>query len=155
MASLSDASVRALKPPLKGQKLYRDASLKGFGCRVSQGGSKSFVLVQGKECRLTTIGRVGIITLAEARAEAKRLLAETTLGKVRPQSIRYDQAVALFLADKAQARRPATVADYKRRLGRLNFNGQLAGITHADAARKLDRFTAPSERSHTRSNRHR
>lgn len=145
---LTDATVRSLKPPKKGQKLYRDPGLPGFGCRVSQGGTKSFVLVQGKECRMTTIGRVGIITLAQARTEAKRLLAETTLGKVRPQSIRYEQAVELFLADKAQNRRPATVADYKRRLKRLGFRGQLSDISHTEAAQRLNKLTAPSERSH-------
>jgi len=145
---LEDAAVRALKPPLKGQKLYRDTSVPGMYVRVSQGGSKSFVLVRGAERQFITLGRVGVITLAQARTEAKRQLAEFTLGKVRPHSIRYEHAVELFLADKARARRPATVADYKRRLGRLNFKCKLAEISHQEAARRLDRFTAPSERSH-------
>lgn len=149
MASLTDATVRALQAPSKGQKLYRDSTLAGFGVRVSQGGSKSFVLVQGKECRMTTIGRYGVITLSEARTEAKRLLAETTLGRVRPNSIRYVDAVEQFLADKAQERREATVADYKRRLYRLGFRGNLADISHEEASRKLAKLTAPSERSHT------
>lgn len=149
MTGLTDATVRALKPPQTGQKLYRDSALGGFGVRVSQGGTKSFVVVQGKECRMTTIGQFPVITLAQARTEAKRLMAERVLGKVRPQTIRYEHAVDLFLADKAQNRRPATVADYKRRLGRLGFKGALADITPDEAARKVNKLTAPSERSHT------
>lgn len=148
MAGLSDASIRALPVPPSGQKIYREGSVPGLCCRVSAGGSKTFVLVIGKEGRKITIGRYGTLTLAQARLEAKRLLAEFTLGKVRPQSIRFDQAVELFLKDKSENRRPATVADYKRRLKRLNFKSQLADITHAEATRKLDKFTAPSERSH-------
>jgi integrase len=145
---LSDAQVRALKAPPNGQKVYGDDSLPGFGCRVSQGGTKTFVVTIGRDRRKVTIGRYGAVTLAQARVEAKRILAEHTLGKVRPQSISYPQAVELFLDDKAKARRPATVADYKRRLGRLNFKGPVGDITHAEAARKLDKFKAPSERSH-------
>lgn len=145
---LGDATVRSLAPPVKGQKYYADGILPGFGCRVSQGGTKTFVVVVGRERRFVTIGRYGIISLAQAREEAKRVLAEHTLGKVRPQSITYADAVELFLQDKARERRPATVAAYKRRLARLNFKGQLADITHADAARKLEKFKAPSERSH-------
>jgi site-specific recombinase XerC len=148
MASLTDASIRALAPPKKGQKLYRDSTLPGFGVRISQGGSKSFVLVHGKECRTITIGRYPIITLSQARTEAKRLLAEFTLGKVRPQSITYEAAMELFLQDKAHNRRESTVATYRRLLKRLKFKCQLTEINHAEAARKLDRFTSPSERSH-------
>jgi hypothetical protein len=49
---------------------------------VSQGGSKTFIL--NRQNNLITIGRFGVLTLAEARTEAKKLLAEFTLGKVRP-----------------------------------------------------------------------
>lgn len=146
--SLTDAAIRALDAPQKGQKLYPDGTLPGFACRVSQGGTKTFLLVVGRDRRKITIGRFPIISLSQARTEAKRLLAEFTLGKVRPQSITYAAALELFLADKAQNRRPATVLDYRRRLERLNFKCQLADITPPEASRKLDRFTAPSERSH-------
>lgn len=148
MAVLSDLGLKALKLPEKGQIFYFDDSLKGFALRISQGGAKSFVLKHGRDRRLITIGRYPIISLSEARTEAKRLLAEFTLGKVRPQSITYPQAVDLFLKDKAQAKRPSTVYGYKLKLARLGFKCQLAEITPAEAARRLDRITAPSERSH-------
>lgn len=140
--------MRALPAPLSGQKLYMDASTKGFGVRVSQGGAKTFVVVVGKDRRFITLGRYGVITLAQARTEAKKKLAEHTLGKLSPRSLSYAEAVELFLEEKARLRRPSTVLDYRRRLARLVFKGSVADITHYEAARKLDKFKAPSERSH-------
>ena len=148
MALLTDATVRSLLAPEKGQKLYADDSLPGFFCRVSQGGTKSFVLVHGADRRFITIGRYPTITLSDARKEAKRLLAEFTLGKTRPRAMPYPQAADLFLADKAESRRPSTVHGYKLKLGRLKFKCHLTDITPDEFARKLGRITAPSERSH-------
>ena len=145
---LEDTTIRSLPSPQSGQKLYRDDTLPGFGCRVSQGGTKTFVLVHGADRRFITIGRYPVLSLSQARAEAKRLLAEFTLGKSRPQSITYQAAVDLFLKDKAQGRRPSTVNSYRVKLARLNFKGRVADVTHDDAARKINRITAPSERSH-------
>ena len=80
--------------PTKGQISYWDDKLPSFGFRVSQGGTKTFVL--NRKNSLITIGRFPTISLSQARTEAKRLLAEFTLGKVRPQSITYTEAVDLL-----------------------------------------------------------
>jgi integrase len=146
--AFSDVLIRSLPFPERGQKAYWDEKLPTFGIRVSQGGTKTFIL--NRDNNFITIGRFGVLSLSEARSEARRLLAEFTLGKVRPQSITYPQAVQAFLEDKARAKRPRTVADYKRLLNRLPFKGQLSDITHDDTMRKLNRFTAPSEREHLR-----
>lgn len=143
---LTDLQLKALEAPQRGQKLHWDEATPAFGVRISQGGAKSFVLVYQK--RFITIGRYPTISVAQARAEAKRLLAEFTLGRIRPQSITYKEAVELFLADKAQGRRPSTVYSYKLKLGRLKFHCQLSDITPSEAARRLERIKAPSERSH-------
>ena len=42
--ALSDALIRALTAPEKGQLDFWDESLPSFGLRVSQGGSKTFIL---------------------------------------------------------------------------------------------------------------
>ena len=96
--ALSDAGLRSLTPPSKGQQSYWDKTLPSFGVRVSQGGSKTFVLNRSNS--LITIGRFPVLSLSQARTEAKKLLAEFTLGKVRPQSITYQLAVELFLGEK-------------------------------------------------------
>jgi hypothetical protein len=93
--SLTDRFIANLEPPQEGQKTYLDKSIKGFGVRISSGGSKAFVLVHGKERRRITIGHYPIITLAQARAEAKKILAETTLGR-RLDAMTYGEALDLY-----------------------------------------------------------
>ena len=76
---LTDLQIKTLKLSPKGeskQKIFFDDAMKGFGVRVSVGGSKSFVLMHGKRRRLETIGRYPGMTLAEARKKAKRVLGE-------------------------------------------------------------------------------
>ena len=90
---LTDIVVRNLSAPETGQKTYRDDALSGFCVRVSQAGAKAFVLVHGSERQFTTIGRYPIIGLAEARAEAKRILAERTLGKRLPKRMLFSDAL--------------------------------------------------------------
>jgi integrase len=143
--AFSDVGLRSIQPPKQGQVFYWDAKLPSFGVRVSQGGSKTFLVKHRNQ--FTTIGRFPILSLAEARLEARRLLAEFTLGKVRPQTITYEQAVRVFLSEKSH-KKPRTVRDYERLLGRLNFTGQLSDITHGDVDRKLLRFTAQGEKNH-------
>jgi hypothetical protein len=144
-AHLSDATIRSLEPPASGQKVVWDTTLAAFGCRVSQGGSKTFIVNRNKT--FLTIGRYPIVSLSEARTEAKRMMAEFTLGKIRPQSITYPQAVLVFLDEKRERRKARTVKDHKRHLDLLGFKGQLADVTHQDLERKLKRLP-PSEFNH-------
>jgi integrase len=146
--TLNDIVLRNAEPPLRGQFMYWDCKLPGFGCRVSQGGAKTFILKHDN--RRITIGRFPIISLSEARDEAKRILAEFTLGRVRPQSLPYAQAVEVYLDDKAKNRRPRTIDDYRRLLERhFPFKGQLSDITHTDVVLRLNRLrNTPSEYNH-------
>jgi hypothetical protein len=67
---LTDLTIKALKSPPSGVIYYTDDLLTGFGVRVSEGGTKSFVLTHGKLRKRETIGRVGILGLGEARGDA-------------------------------------------------------------------------------------
>lgn len=141
----SDLKLRALQPPSKGQLDVFDASLGGFGLRVSQGGSKTFFLKHRN--RRITIGRFPLLSLAVARQEARRMLAEFTLGRVRPTSLPYREAVDLYLEEKGRTRRPATVGEYRRSLSRLPFK-TLAEIDHAAVTRVLKGCTKAHEFNH-------
>jgi len=44
---LTDITIKALKAPPKGVIYYTDDTLTGFGVRVSEGGTKSFILMHG------------------------------------------------------------------------------------------------------------
>jgi hypothetical protein len=72
-AHLTQQGLMSLQPPVKGQTEYWDSTLPAFGIRTSQGGSKTFILKHGN--RRITIGRFPVLTLSEARGEAKRMMA--------------------------------------------------------------------------------
>src|SRR5207248_1644721 len=102
-----------------------DDALTGFGVRVSFGGTKSFVVTHGKLRRRETIGRVGVLSLADARAEAKRRLAEYTLGKQVLDSITWSAAVEEFLADGKPHLKERTLRGYRRFLEKYFRFGDL------------------------------
>jgi integrase len=126
---------------------FWDTALPCFACRVSQGGAKTFILKIQNSRR--AIGRWPLISLSQARTEAKRLLAEKTLGKIRPQSVTFPQALDTFLSEKAKSRRPRTVQTLKERLNQhFALKGQLAEITHQEIARRLSKIKTSPEHDH-------
>jgi integrase len=143
-ARLTDIGLLKFKPS-DSHIDYWDATLPTFGVRVSPKGTKTFILKihNGRQA----IGRYPILSLAEARTEAKRILAERTLGKVRPQSITYAQAVKLFIEDKKRSRRSSTAEQYEWFLGRLTF-GQLGDIRPDDLSQQLSKIKAKSTYDH-------
>lgn len=141
---LSDVGLRSLPLPPKGTVDYWDLTLASFACRVSQGGAKTFILKTYNSRR--AIGRWPLISLAAARREAKRILAEKTLGRIQPQSITVAKARELFLKEKEKARRARTVQDLKDRLDRhFDIPGQLGKITHNQIVRRLEAIKTPQE----------
>jgi integrase len=149
---LTEITIRNLKPADR-QRTYFDEGLAGFGLRVSPGGTKAFVLMHGKSRQLTTLGRYGIISLAQARAKAKEILAERTLGNHRAPTITFEEAYELFKTSHCAQKKNRTAKSYQRiiekhflpklRLERLEeiSTHVLAGITD-----KL--LPTPSELAH-------
>lgn len=83
---------------------------------MSAAGSKTYIVMIGSG-RRRTIGKTTIITLAEARTEAKRILAEMTLGIGGETSIiKFETAADAFLKENFQDRKPRTAAEAKRRI---------------------------------------
>src|SRR5947209_6721888 len=98
LAHLTDITIRNLPPSAAGQITYTDDSLPGFGIRVSPGGTRTFVLVHGARRERRTIGRYPIISLSQARTEAKRILAEQTLSARQNPTIKFKEALELFFS---------------------------------------------------------
>src|SRR5712692_7668715 len=113
---LNDVTIRSLNPPERGQRSYPDDALPGFAVRVSQGGTRTFVLVHGRDRTRTTIGRYPIISLAQARARAREILAEITLGKFKPRSLTFEEALDLFIEKHLAAKNRANTAKETERL---------------------------------------
>ena len=87
MAKLTQTVVSALKPSKVGVKgsysFTWDQELRGFGVQVMASGLKSFIVqyrtTEGRSRRLV-IGRYGVMTVEEARREAKVLLGQIAKG---------------------------------------------------------------------------
>ena len=151
IVSLTDLTVRNLKSPQKGQVTYWDKGLKGFGVRVSQGGTKTWVVMYGPDRKRVSIGRYDVVGLADARAEAKILLAEYTLHKVRPTSMAFDDAKEEYLDICDRKNRPRTTRDYERFLDTYYKYGRrnIADITSREIVLKLNKLNdRPSEKYH-------
>jgi len=77
MVKLTEATIRTL--PLKGtDALYPDDDVPNFYLRVREGGSRTFLIQwrQGQVQRRSTVGKVGVYSLDEARKKARKLLVD-------------------------------------------------------------------------------
>src|SRR5262245_31724843 len=91
---LTDAGVRALKAPQTGQTTVWDKT-SPLGVRISSGGAKTFIVMLGSGKR-HTIGPTAVIKLTHAREEARRLVAQKTLGLIKkPSPISFGEALPL------------------------------------------------------------
>ncbi len=128
---LTDISIRALKAPEKGQRDYWDDGIKGFGVRVSQGGTKSFVLLLNGNRR--SLGKFPQISLAKARADAKKLLAEVELGRTFTSTI-FAEALEHYLEQHVRKNNKASSAYEAERVLRRHYRF---------GSRNLDSIRAP------------
>jgi len=148
---LTEITIKSLQAPQTGARIYTDEIVPGFGVRVSQGGTKSFVLTHGPRHQRETIGRVGIVGLQEARTEAKRRLAEYTLGKHKPRAASWDTAKDEFLAEKAASLKPRSHADYTYIINRHFKYGatKLSELSPHDLTKSIERLSkTPAEQQH-------
>jgi integrase len=139
--SLSDAGIRALKPPEQGQITVWDAA-SPIGLRISQGGSKTFIVMIGSGKR-HVIGRYPIVTLSDARQEAKRILAEKTLGITKPDPTEtFGVVLDLFLEAIKKRNKPRTIKDYTYYLNRFFKepfgDKEISKITPKEISRKIE-----------------
>ena len=144
----TDRTIAALQPPTSGQRLHVDASLPGFGVRVSQGGAKTFVLTLGVERRKITIGRYPIVSLAQARDKAKTILAQRQLGLDKPLTPRFGAVHEEFLASRESKLRSTSYRKDVYRLKAFQSLGKkrLGDITPEEIQDILDNLAAPSTR---------
>jgi len=150
---LTDIQIKNLRAPVSGQKTYFDASLPGFGVRVSQGGTRSFVVMYGEKRQLKTLGRYPAMSLAEARKAAMRARVEadpeSATTPYQP-SIRFPQARDKFLKDSERRNKPRTAEGYRRLLHRhFSFEQPLDALTRPELMEAIERLgNTPSEQQH-------
>ena len=127
MPHLTDATIRRLPTPAKGNKVHYDDEVPGFGCRVTAAGARSFILNYlvrggGRERRFT-IGRFPDWSATAARAKARELrrgiddggdpLADLEAEREAPT---VAELCDRFEAEHLPRKRPGTAEDYRRML---------------------------------------
>lgn len=145
---LTDIAVRALKPT-DGYVSYWDDTTPGFGVRVGKR-SKTWMVMRGRNRERISIGKYGDLSLAEARAEAKRLLS--TAPEPKAVALTFAKARERFIEENYRETKPRTKAEAERLL-KKHFNGldhrQLHSIDDADVKKQLDKLSdTPSEQLH-------
>lgn len=142
--NLTDLSVKRLRVADSGRATYYDDAVPGFGVRVSASGAKSFVLLVGRTRKRVTIGRYPTISLQEARARAREILAARVLGKDDLPSVKFDDAIEIFIASRYGENYPKPrTRDETRRLLHRHFlpkfrHEQLANIKTHEIADIVD-----------------
>ena len=146
MAKLTKRAVDAIEPRDESLKVWDD-ELSGFGLRVQPSGVKTYILnyrTKAGRQRQLTIGRHGALTVAEARARAREMLASVADGK-DPQgdlsALRQSDTVNQFLdrhlaehvAKQNGLRMQASVKDAFDRLARPSIGAlKLESVTRRD-----------------------
>ena len=134
---LTDTIVKNLPLPTAGNRVEYDSDVKGFGCRVTAAGARSFVLnyrtKAGRERRYT-IGQFPAWKVAAARAEGAELKKRVDRGEDP-------------LADIAAVRAAPTVADLCRRFEEEHFPRLRPG-TQADYKSLIDNHILPVLKNH-------
>lgn len=145
---LTDAAIRLLKPPVRGQRVHYD-SLSPLALRISAGGTRTFFVLTGSGQR-ESIGAYPTITLPQARERARDILNRRALG-VEP-TFTFEEAFNLFLEKRAW-NKERTKKDVER-LIRQHFlpkfkRKDLAAIRTAEIIAILDTLSAtPCEAAH-------
>lgn len=130
--TLTDLTVQRLKAPEKGQTTVWDTIIRGFGIRLSQGGSRSWIVVKGKARKLTTLGRYPTLTLKDARNRARSLLASQTTESTTPAPTTFLEAISRFLEAKKKTTRPNTYKQYSVYVKVFDFDKKLHAVTRQD-----------------------
>lgn len=151
---LTDLAVRKLPLSENGQVTYWDELTPNFGVRCSTR-SKSYIVLLGEKRRRKTLGRYPDLSLADARKQAKQLLAASALeGDILFSSqsapVSFADAKARFLEDSQRRNKPRTFNDYKRLLDRhFNFGGDVQSVERKQIMKVISGLSAtPSEQSH-------
>lgn len=117
--NLTDTFIKTIKPE-KNNKRYYDTQIIGFGVVITPNNVKSFIYrykFEGKE-KLTTIGKVGFLTTAQAREKALELKSSLIKGvdlkAEEAKSITFKELADIYL--KKADIRSKTITDYNNYL---------------------------------------
>ncbi len=146
---LTELTIKSARAPDRGQVMYWDSQIPGFCLRVSQGGTKTFYVVHGRQRTFITIGHYPIIPLAAARRRAREILLAATLNPRKTLSLSYPEAVDRYLKLREPELRPSTFLEHRRLLQtHFSWDAAIEDLSVDDVLNALDAIPAPSEKRH-------
>jgi integrase len=143
----TDITVNTFAAPPRGQKTYWEHPL---GVRVFSSGTKSYIVI-GASGERKTIGRVGVLSLKDARMQALRLKADYQPKKYKAPPVTLSDARTAYLAaiDVRPSTRPSTRRYYETYLAKLP-DMPLAEVEHRHIYAILDKAPRGSAALHLR-----
>ena len=142
MPKLTDKFLRGLKPPKSGQVDIWDDLLPSFGVRIGTTGRKSFFVgtrIKGKYRRITLKPPYPHLSLADAREQAKGIMADAQAGvgpelrKKREEAGTFGAVAAAFMQDYAHSHRTKGEIQRKINVDLVEWHDrQITEITRAD-----------------------
>ncbi|HEX2258027.1 MAG TPA: tyrosine-type recombinase/integrase [Afifellaceae bacterium] len=153
---ITDATVKVLPAPANGNKVYYDAEVKGFGCRVTAAGGRSFVLNYrnaSRRDRRFTIGSYPDWSTVAARAEAKELKKRIDRGedpvaerKAKREAPTVADLCARYETDHLPKKRPSSQKSDRQMIARHILpplkHVQVTALTFSDIDSLHRRITA-------------
>lgn len=143
------------------QKRFYDESMKGFGVRVTSGGTKAFFIEKwvNNKLRRITIGHYPHLTVEQARKEAQKLLGQIAVGidpvaekkEKKAKSVTLKEVFAEYL-NARKALKLTTVLDYQRIMKESFLDWQNKPILDITKDRVAARHSHLGERSEARAN---
>jgi len=143
------------------QKRYYDDMLKGFGVRVTSGGTKAFFVEKlvGNKLRRITVGRYPELTVEQARKEAQKVLGKIATGidpiaerkEKRAKSVTLKEVFTDYLLAR-KALKQTTINDYHRLMKETFSDWQNKPILEITKDMIAKRHALRGEASHARAN---
>jgi integrase len=151
MPHLTNADIRRLVPPERGNRIVYDTGGRGFGIRITAAGARSFILnysTRAGRTRRFTIGRFGDWSVGLAREEAHRLRRQIDAGgdpladiEAEREAPTVADLIKRFQEEHVAVKlRPAVRDDYRRMikahvLPHLSEKTKVADVTPEDIER--------------------
>jgi integrase len=143
------------------QKRYYDETIKGFGVRVTSGGTRAFFVEKlvNSKLRRITLGRYPELTVEQARKEAQKLLGQIATGvdPIAEKKAAKMRSLTLkeVFEDYKKARKslkPTTLRDYERIMHEAFLDWQNKPLLEISKDMVAKRHSKFGERSKARAN---
>jgi integrase len=145
---LTNPVVRKLEARPAGRWVKWDSELKGFGCRITANGAKSFIFMgrnaDHRKMEMVTLGPFNGKNTEQARGAAKRAMEHLAEGRsplverIRRTGTTVAMAVDAYVKDKASDRQPPRTLPWTESYLRHDLLGQARnGVGWIDGERKL------------------